>query len=134
MILFTNISSFVEPCLDGIIERVISGSRYRVQDQFFEADFVDKIYAPQQARLEGNSWCSSDTLTASSEPPWLQVTFGMDTNISIIQTGGYHGGFFLNYYVTRFEVHIGDGTEGGLHPLTLSDSSMQPMVRYVVIL
>ena len=89
---------------------------------------MDDKYTPQQARLNGDSWCSSDSLTASSEPPWLQVTFGMEFNISKIQTGGHDG--FYNYYMTRFEVHIGNGTKGSLHPLTISDDSIQPVVSW----
>ena len=118
--------SCIESCLDGIIEPLISGSRYNVSDQFFAADSVDDKYTPEEARLDGISWCSSDSLPTSSKP-WLQVTFEMDVYISIIQTAGFRG--FYNYYVTRFEVHIGDGTEGSLHPLTISDDSMETMVR-----
>ena len=113
--------------MDATPERLISGSIYRVPDQFFEADSVDSRFTPEQARLEGDSWCSNN-LTPSSDPPWLQVTFGMDVNISIIQTGGYSR-FFFEYYVTSFEVYISDGTEESLRPLTMPDNSTQLMVR-----
>ncbi len=120
--------SCIESCLDGIIEPLISGSRYKVSDQFFAADSVDGKHTPAEARLDGISWCSSDSLPPSSKP-WLQVTFEMDVNISIIQTAGYGGRFKTDYYVTIFEVHIGNGTEGSLHPLTMSDDSMETVVR-----
>ena len=118
---FPNVSSCVESCSDGTTQRLISGSRYRVQDQFFEADSDAGRHSPDQVRLEEASWCSSHT---PSKPPWLQVTFGMDVNISIIQTGGMD-----NYYVTSFEIHVGDGTEGSFRPVTIPDNSTQPMVR-----
>ena len=108
--------------MDGTTERLISGNRLRVQDQFFEADSNFRMSnSPQQARLDGNSWCSA----IRSGRHWLQVTFGMDVNISIIQTdSGY-----LKFYLTQFEVHIGDGTEGNIHPLTISADSSEPLVR-----
>ena len=73
-------------------------------------------------RLEEAAWCPSCT---PSKHHWIQVTFGVDVNISIIQTGGIDN----NYYVTRFEIHVGDGTEGSLRPVTIPDNSTQPMVR-----
>ena len=124
--IFFNISSCIESCLDGKSERLISGNKYRVQGKFFKASSVDSSYTPVQARLEGQSWCSSDSLRVS-ERPWLQVTFGMKFNISIIQTGGFNG--FNDYYLTSFQVYIDNGTVGSLRPLTISDDPMQPMVR-----
>ena len=112
---------YIESCLDGTTERLISGSRFRVQDQFFEADsYANLDTSPQQARLDGRSWCSG----LGSERHWIQVTFGMEVNISIIQTNSRYS----DYYLTKFEVHVGDGTKGNIHPLTISDDSLEPIV------
>ena len=113
---------------------MISGSTYRVQDQFFEADSSDSLdYTPPQARMEGKSWCSSGSLTESSPRPWLQVTFGMNVNISVIRTAGYNGGlwdWFVDYYMTSFQVYVGNGTEGSLRPLMMeSENTTRPIVR-----
>ena len=115
----------VESCLDGNLEPLISGRG----DQFFEANSVDGKHTPEQARQNGLSWCSSDSLSASSDPPWLQVTFETNVNIFKILIGGYDG-YFRNYYITSFQVHIGDGTTGSLHPLTISDGSTQHLVIF----
>ena len=82
--------------------------------------------------MEGRSWCSFDDLTESSPRPWLQVTFGMKVNISVIQTAGYDAlfNFLGDYYLRSFQVHVDNGTEGSLHPLMMeSGNTTQPIVR-----
>ena len=118
-------SVYIESCSDGITEPLISGSTYRVQDEFLEADSHHNGFPPQDGRHGRRSWCES---SGSSERPWFQVTFGVNVNISVLQMGGYNG--FRNHYITRFEIHIGDdGTEESLHPLTTSEDSAEPLVR-----
>ena len=132
--LFPNVLSCTESCLNGTIEPLISGSTYKVQDEFFEADSSDEpFYLPQQARLVRRSWCS-DSLTESSPRPWLQITFRMNVNISAIQTGGYNGilpDLFADYHLSRFEVYVSNGTEGSLRPLMMeSGNTTRPIVRW----
>ena len=122
---------YIESCSDGTTEPLISGSTYRVPDEFLEADSYYDGFPPQDGRHGRRSWCESSD---SSERPWFQATFGVNVNISVLQMGGlnlFDFGFgFNDHYITKFEVHIGDdGTEESLHPLTISESSSQPMVR-----
>ena len=115
----------IESCSDGATEPLLSGSTYRVQDEFLEADFHHNDFPPQDGRHGRRSWCEPSD---SSERPWFQVTFGVNVNISVLQMGGYNG--FRDHYITKFEIHIGDdGAEENLHQLTISESSAEPLVR-----
>ena len=115
---------FLDSCVP---QPLISGTTYRVDDQFITSDSSDGRFTPQESRLGGESWCSAE----SSTSPWLQVDFGHDVTISTIQTGGYDSTIFFifsnDYYVDSFEVHIGNSSED-LEPV-LTPNTTNPMVQ-----
>ena len=117
---------FLDSCVP---EPLISGTTYRVDDQFITSDSSDgPRFTPQESRLGGNtSWCSAKNPMS----PWLQVDFGHDVTISTIQTGGYDERLFFffsnDYYVDSFEVHIGNSSED-LEPV-LTPNTTDPMVQ-----
>ena len=115
---------FLDSCVP---ECLISGTTYRVDDQFITSDSSDGRFTPQQSRLGGMSWCSA----VNPMSPWLQVDFEHDVTISTIQTGGYNRTrfniFSNDYYVDSYEVHIGNSSED-LEPV-LTPNTTDPMVQ-----
>ncbi len=97
-----------------------------MSDQLFSSDSVDGKYTAEESRLEGLSWCSEN----NPDQPWLQIEFGRDVIISTIQTAGFDGIAFFNYYVIRYTVEIGNST-GELEALKQPNSS-DTMVQLMI--
>ena len=109
------IMSITEPCTE---EGLISGTRYRVQNQFFRASTQDSSYPATSARLDSTSWCSLST--DSLLRPYLEITFGTAVNISSLRIGGLAETIFHDaHFVTKFRVLV-DSTGGSLSPIVSS--------------
>ena len=100
---------------------MISGTRYRVQNQFFRASTQDSSYPATSARLDGTSWCSLST--DSLLRPYLEITFGTAVNISTLRIGGYAAIFGDAHFVTKFRVLV-DSTGGSLSPIFSSGNTL----------
>ncbi len=104
-------------------ESLLSGTRYRVQDNFFSASSEDGGYPAHAARLDGDSWCSQDPPLL--QQPFLQITFETAVNISVLRIGGFHETLLsTNHYVFKFRVLVDGGSNNSLSELNSSSNSM----------
>ena len=87
-------------------EPLITGGRYRVEDeQFTASSSFSEDYLPHEARLGGKSWCAKNNNTGS----WIQVDFKADVIIQELQIGG-DGGLY-QFYLNQFTIEHGPNSD-----------------------
>lgn len=101
---------------------LITGTRFRVVDQLFQASSFQENHPPHGARLDGPSWCARAENESNS---WIEVLFGTDVVITAIQTSGRE-----NFYVESILVYYGQvGQE--LQNITVDQEFRMPNVGII---
>ena len=77
-----------------------------------------------EIRLGGPTWCIDTPDAANSA--WLQVEFGNNVTLLDIRISGLDQLFSTDYYVTRFQVFLGNNSND-VQPL-LQQNSSEPLV------
>lgn len=84
------------------------GDDRRVADHLFTAsESLNGDHLPREARLpSGNSWCTTE-LGFSTKDPFLEINFGTDVIIQIIEVSGNVTQFHLQYStIEESELHF----------------------------